>query len=251
MKSIWIVGGTTEGRVLTEYASTLDIAIYVSVATEYGASLLPQRENVHIMAKRMDEDDMEAFLTCHDIQLVIDGTHPYAADVTRHVRQACTHRGVPYWRIVRDDDETEGDCIYVDTMDEAAELLCHTTGPIFLTTGSKNLDVFSQLPSYQERIYARILSTLPSLERALTLGYEASHIICMQGPFSADLNAAMFAHYHAAYVVTKESGTPGGFAEKIEAARRVGATVIVIRRQPEQGRSLTDSIKRLWHWYKE
>ena len=38
---VWIAGGTTEGRKLAGYAARFQIKAYVSVATTYGASLLP------------------------------------------------------------------------------------------------------------------------------------------------------------------------------------------------------------------
>lgn len=52
----------------------------------------------------------------------------------------------------------------------------------------------------------------------------------MQGPFTTELNAAMFRQTGAHYVVTKNSGHTGGFQEKLEVARQTGATVIVIER---------------------
>lgn len=249
-RTVWIVGGTTEGRLLTTYISQFDVSLHVSVATAYGASLLPQKENITVHVTRMEEADMEVFLQRQKIQLVIDATHPYATAVTAHVQAACTAQKTAYWRVVRPADTYEN-CVTVDTMEEAVDVLSHTTGTIFLTTGSKNLDVFTQIPDYTKRIYARILPTRMSLERALDLGYEPSHLICMQGPFSVPLNTAMFSQYQAAYVVTKDSGKPGGFEEKVTAARSAGATLIVIKRRTEQGHSLDDIKQTFRRWYKE
>lgn len=249
-RAVWIVGGTTEGRLLTTYISQFDVWLHVSVATAYGASLLPKKENITVYAKRMEETEMEAFMRQQHIQLVIDATHPYATAVTAHVQAACTAQKIAYWRVVRPAD-TYVDCVTVDTMEEAVDVLSHTAGTIFLTTGSKNLDVFTQIPDYTTRVYARILPTMMSLKRALDLGYEPSHLICMQGPFSVPLNTAMFSQYNAAYVVTKDSGKPGGFAEKVTAARNAGATLVVIKRRTEQGHSLEDIKQAFQQWYKE
>lgn len=249
-RAVWIVGGTTEGRLLTNYISEFDVSLHVSVATAYGASLLPQGKHVIVHTKRMEEGNMEAFLQQYYIQMVIDATHPYATAVTDNIRQACTAQHVPYWRVVRPDD-TYTDCVTVDTMEEAVDVLSQTTGTIFLTTGSKNLDIFAQVPDYTTRIYARILPTMASLQQALDLGYEPSHLICMQGPFSTALNTAMFSQYKAAYVVTKDSGKPGGFEEKVTAARNAGATLLVIKRRTEQGQSLEEIQQAFRQWYKE
>jgi precorrin-6x reductase len=66
-------------------------------------------------------------------------------------------------------------------------------GNIFLTTGSNNLDYFTKLADYQNRVTVRILPMQNSLEKALQLGYKPTNIICMQGPFTEEeLNTAMF-----------------------------------------------------------
>lgn len=202
---VWIAGGTTEGRKLAGYAARFRVRAYVSVATEYGASLLPVSPYVTVLEGRMDEGDMEVFLRDKGIRLAVDATHPYATVVTDNIKAACQKAGVPYRRINRRAGtyRTDGRTIAVRTVDEAVEVLSHTEGPVFLTTGSKNLDAFAQIPDYENRVYARILPVKASLERALDLGYPPARLICMQGPFSTDLNEAMFKETGARYVVTK------------------------------------------------
>lgn len=234
MTAVWIAGGTTEGRLLAEYAASLPLKVYVSVATAYGASLLPQAANIIAVPQRMDRQAMADFVAARNIGLVIDATHPYAAEVTCNIEATCRRAGIACCRLVRPDTMKDG-AAAVASMGEAAEMLSHTDGTIFLTTGSKDLDIFAAVPDYRERIYLRILPLPSSLERALALGYDPAHIICMQGPFSADLNAAMFAQVHAAYVVTKNSGSAGGYDEKAEGARRAGAALIVVQRAAEAG----------------
>lgn len=58
---VWLIAGTSEGRKLAEALSDLDVRVLVTVATEYGASLYPEKENVEVYAKRMTYDDMCAF----------------------------------------------------------------------------------------------------------------------------------------------------------------------------------------------
>lgn len=242
--AVWIAGGTTEGRLLAEYAAGLPLTVYVSVATDYGAALLPKANNIRVVRRRMDRQAMIAFLREYHIRLAVDATHPYAAAATENIQAACREGSVPYCRVVRPCTEHDG-VVKVDSIEEAADMLSHTTGRIFLTTGSKDLDIFAAVPDYRERMYLRILPLPSSLERALSLGYDPAHMICMQGPFSADLNAAMFAQTQAAYVVTKDSGQTGGYDEKEDGARRAGAVLIVVKRAAETGSSLEEAIKRL------
>lgn len=234
---IWLFGGTTEGREIAEALAAKDVDLYVSVATEYGASLVPTSPHCAVLTERMDYAAMGEFLTTHHIDLVIDGTHPYAVAVTANIQDACRDYGVAYQRVIRPVSEDMG-WVSVASMEEAVDYLAKTKGTIFLTTGSKDLDIFTNIPDYTNRVAVRILSAQSSLERALALGYAGKRIVAMQGPFERDLNVAMFRHYQAAYVVTKDSGKAGGFAEKVQAARDAGATLVVVGRKPEKGLTL-------------
>ena len=72
---LWLVAGTTEGRKLaTALAAFPDMEIYVSVATAYGAALLPQLPQVKILQQRMDAGAMRKFLQEQKPELVLDAT---------------------------------------------------------------------------------------------------------------------------------------------------------------------------------
>ena len=111
---------------------------------------------------------------------------------------------------------------------------------------SKNLKDFTAVEDYKERIALRVLPMENSLVSALEHGYKPANIVCMQGPFSKELNIAMFKKFRSKYVVTKDSGEVGGFAEKVEAANEAGAKLIVIGRAvEEQGKGLEEIIEDL------
>ena len=69
-----------------------------------------------------------------------------------------------------------------------------------------------------------------SLERCLTLGFPPRNIICMQGPFSKELNVALLRQYQIKTLVTKDTGGYGGFREKAEAAQEAGCALLVVER---------------------
>ena len=230
---IWLIGGTSEGRRLIKELAKLPVELYVSVATDYGASLIEPQPGMTVTAERMDLAAMRAFIREHRPACVIDATHPYATVVTATVQEACSTEQVEYLRLVRPSGEG-GDYITVHDFAEAVELLNHLDGGIFLTTGSKNLPDFTAVHDYAERIVLRILPLESSLQIALKLGYKPAHIICMQGPFSKELNVAMLKKYGSKFMVTKDSGAVGGFDEKVEAAAAAGAKLIVIGRAHEE-----------------
>lgn len=69
---------------------------------------------------------------------------------------------------------------------------------------------------------------------------EAAHIphkniLALQGPFSYALNRALLEQFSIRFLVTKDGGAAGGFAEKAQAAADTGVQLIVIRRPAETG----------------
>lgn len=254
---ILIFAGTTEGRLLAEYASAKGIGCYVSVVTEYGETLLRDLENATVLKGRMDEQEIQTFIEEKKIRLVIDATHPFARAATANIRAACAEAGkhlpVRYVRCLRQEEESCGgpecgggtsEIIRVDSVQEAVEYLQQTTGNILITTGSKELELYTAIRDYRERCFARVLSAGPSVQESVKLGFEGGHLIAMQGPFSLEMNLALLHQTKAAYFVTKETGRAGGFEEKLEAAQKAGAVLVVIGRPKETGLSL-DEVKEL------
>jgi siroheme synthase-like protein len=62
------------------------------------------------------------------------------------------------------------------------------------------------------------------------LGLPPSNIIAEQGPFSVLSNRAHIERTGAVFLVTKDGGSSGGVAEKLDAAAMCGAVVLMIRR---------------------
>lgn len=237
-----VFAGTTEGYALCEFLAENRVSVYACAATEYGGSLLQENEFLHVSAGRLKTEDMEELFRKENPEIVLDATHPYAAEVTKNIRTACESAGVLYQRILRPEGEKNSEAIYVESTEEAAAFLSGTEGNIFLTTGSKELTKFTGIPDYKERLFARVLS-IPSVIRSCAeLGIEGKNLIGMQGPFSAEINEAMLRQFQCSYLVTKDTGLAGGFPEKMEACQRCGVTPVIIGRPlKEEGLSLQDA----------
>ena len=104
---------------------------------------------------------------------------------------------------------------------------------ILITTGSKELAPYTQIPDFAARCYVRALPTVEALEKCQSLGFRRDHFILMQGPFSEEMNVAQLRYADAGYLVTKASGETGGFPEKCEAALALGVEVICVGRPKE------------------
>ena len=225
MDKILLFGGTGEGRALAEWMLAERIPCTVCVATEYGETLLPAGAEAHV--GRMDRDEMAALMG-RGYALVVDATHPYAVEVTENIKAAAEAAGLPRLRLVRQSGGGDG-CLRAADMAGAAALLRELPGNVLLTTGSKELHHFA-VPGLAERCYPRVLPMLDSLERCLTLGFPPRNIICMQGPFSKELNVALLRQYRIKTLVTKDTGGYGGFREKAEAAQEAGCALLVVER---------------------
>lgn len=249
MYKVLLFGGTVEGRTVAEYLNKNKIPSMVCVATEYGESLLPQGEYLELSHERLDEKQMEERMLQMENGLVIDATHPYAQVVTENIETACERTGTAYLRVVRQESrrlEEEETITYVKSIREAVEYLEKTSGNILVTTGSKELSAYTALTDYQERIYARVLSLVEVVASCAKLGIEGKHLLCMQGPFSREMNIALIHQFDIAWMVSKESGRAGGFLEKYQAAKETGCRMIVIGRpKEEQGVELEKCIEYL------
>lgn len=131
--------------------------------------------------------------------------------------------------------EREGEqVICVPSVEAAVSFLEKRTGNVLLTTGSNELAAFAGMTGFRERGYVRVLPSLEAITKCEALGIEKSHLICMQGPFSEEMNIALIHQTGAAYLVTKETGAAGGFEEKMGAAAKCSIPVVVVTQRPEQ-----------------
>lgn len=256
---IAIFAGTTEGRLLASRIAGSRVQADVFVATEYGKEEIPKAENLHVHDGRVDEIQMEKLFREKKYDLILDATHPFAVVVTANIREAAEKTGTPLLRILRDKDPgklgstgasgtaaySEGQIVTVENIRAAVEFLKTTEGPVFVTTGSKELSAFLDLPDWETRVYARVLSMPEVVKTCADMGFYGSHLIAMQGPFAEDLNVAMMRAVHAKWMVTKESGKAGGFEEKVSAAEKAGVGLVVIGRPVEEGISLAEGIAYL------
>lgn len=246
-KQFLIFAGTKEGRELAQFLNQQKIPAVVCVATEYGEELIESMPYIQVHTGRMEQPEMEAFIRESEPLAVIDATHPYADIATKNIFAACAALGTEYFRLLRDEADLEkipGLEVFSDSK-SAAAWLNDRSGIILLTTGMKELPVFAQHIEDKERIYARVLLQEAVFEEMAECGLSKKQIICMQGPFSKEMNVATLKMIHAEYLVTKESGKNGGFSEKVDAAREAGAICVVVKRPIKEEGYSAEEIQKL------
>ena len=235
-----VFAGTTEGYEISRFLAANKVPVLACVATSYGSRSLVENEFLKIRAERLDAEQMQELFTKEMPELVLDATHPYAAEVTVNICKACKNAEISYIRVIREESNHK-EAIYVENTQAAVEYLKETTGNVLLTTGSKELSAYAEIPGYQDRLFARVLSIQSVIDTCHSLGFEGKNLIAMQGPFSKELNAAMLRQYDCRYLVTKDSGKAGGFEEKMEAAVECGVVPVIIGRPlKEEGLSMRE-----------
>ena len=231
MNDVILFAGTTEGRQIAEACRGKNLTLHVSVATEYGETMITGADNIRILPGRKNAEQIASLIHETGAELVIDATHPYASSVTQTLQRLCAETQTEYVRVLRrEEHEDTAGCLFVADTEEAAAYLDSVQGNVLLTVGTKELAGYIRVRDASERLYARILSTPEAVRQAAALGFTGRHLICMQGPFSEEMNRAMLRAVNARCLVTKDTGTAGGFPEKIRAARTLGITPVIIRR---------------------
>ena len=71
----------------------------------------------------LTEEEMEALLVRERFDLVVDATHPYAAEVTENIARACRGAGVEYLRLLREADALPEGAVYFPDTEAAVSCL--------------------------------------------------------------------------------------------------------------------------------
>lgn len=244
MHKIILFGGTTEGRLLTEFLSENKIPSIVCVATSYGEKVLEYDEPVIVQSKRLNQEAMHQLFRDEKAEIVLDATHPYATEVSQNIRDVCGDEGIEYMRVLRESVEID-DAVKFSQMNDLIDYLNKTEGLIFSSMGAKEAEALTAVDNFEERVYLRMLPSPEGMRLCLDLGYPMKNLCGMQGPFSKEFNIAQFNEINADILVTKESGNVGGFKEKTDAAKECGMEVVVLTRVSEEGIAVDEAKEKI------
>lgn len=240
---IWIIGGTTESTILISKIKGL-LNYVISVATYSGSEVI-EDEHPNVVVSRMNYEGMLEFIKIHNIETVIDMSHPYAIEVSENARRACDNAKIKYLRFARKKTEIQN-VIYTNSISECIEFIKGVQGHVLFTTGIKNIVDFEAIKDKDKhRFIYRVLPTIFSIQECVDNNIKMKDIIGMLGPFSKELNISIFKEYNVSYVVMKDSGIVGGTPQKIEACIKCGIIPIVIGREFEDGIDDMDKLLKM------
>ncbi|MFF5817589.1 precorrin-6A reductase [Lysinibacillus capsici] len=229
---IFMLAGTSDARDLALALQRAGYAVTATVVTESAASSLADVGLPHLIG-RLTAEEMATIMTEQGYQLVVDASHPFAEEASKNAMTAAEQAKIPYIRYERAHEHYAHPLItVVKDYEEAAQLAAEKRGVIMLTTGSKTLATFTRVLQGLEntRVIARMLPRLDNMEKCEALGVAQRDIVAIQGPFSKELNEALFRQYGVTLMITKESGKVGSVDEKLEAALACQIETILIAR---------------------
>lgn len=220
---VLILGGTTEASAIAAgLVNDPLIRATLSLAGRTRAPVLPA-----IAARRGGFggiDGLARYLREHRIGALVDATHPFALQISRHALAAAGQAGVPHLAVVRPawqkqpgDDWTE-----IPDMDAAVSALGAAPRRVFLTVGQQELAPFAAAPWHDyliRSVEAPDPLALPPRARC----------IAARGPFEVASERRLLAEEGIEVLVTKNSGGSATVA-KLEAARALGLPVVMVAR---------------------
>jgi precorrin-6A/cobalt-precorrin-6A reductase len=173
---------------------------------------------------------------------VIDATHPFAAEMSRHAVEACAATDVPLvalerapWTRVTGDDWIE-----VADINAAVAVLPEQRARVFLAIGRQHIAPFAARPQH-----AYTLRFVDAHEGALPL--RDAEVIVSRGPFTLEGDRELMRSRGIDWLVARNSGGLGARA-KIDAAHELGLPVIMIARPALPERARVESVEEVLAW---
>lgn len=219
---VLLLGGTSEASVLARrLVERPGLELVVSLAGRT-SNPVPLPGEVRIGGFGGVEG-LTTYLRDRAVDAVVDATHPFAAQMSRHAAEACNTAAVPRLRVLRPEwAEVPGDrWRRVSDLEAAAdELAAMGAHRIFVTTGRMELEPYTKLSG------AWFL--LRSVEPPDPLPFPDAEVVLDRGPFDTDAERNLMRRHRIDALVTKNSGGPAG--AKLAAARSLGIPVVIVER---------------------
>ena len=216
MKRILLLGGVTEALAI---ARTLGPQHIYSLA---GIGRVPTDLQCQIRVGGYGgAEGLAQFIRDEGIELLVDATHPYAAQISQNAATAAQLSGVPCWALRRPAWQARVGDDWREVADwaELIEALKPFRRPLF-TLGREPLQHLDEIPAEQFWTL-RALDVYPGNARCEVIG--------ARGPFLIEDERVLFERRQIDVLISKNSGS-AATEPKLEVARERGVPVIVLKR---------------------
>lgn len=168
-------------------------------------------------------EGLAAFMAAEGIDLLLDITHPYAAQISANAARAAELSGVPCWALRRPGWQAGGGDDWREVADwSALSAALEPFQRLFFTLGREPLAHLQAIPLHQHWT-VRCLDDYPGTPRARVIG--------ARGPFNLADERALFAAGQFDVLISKNSGS-SATDPKLQVARELGLPVLLLARPP-------------------
>lgn len=216
MKRILLLGGVAEALAI---ARTLGPAHVYSLA---GVGRVPTDLNCQVRVGGYGgAEGLAQFIQAEGIDLLLDATHPYAAQISQNAASAATLSQVPCWALRRPAWQAQAGDDWREVSDWAQLVgaLSAFTRPLF-TLGREPLQHLHEIPPGQFWTL-RALDAYPGNERC--------EVIAARGPFLLEAERELFERRRIDVLISKNSGS-SATEPKLQVAREHGVPVLILKR---------------------
>lgn len=237
--NVLLLGGTTEATALASKLSRDDrfrgVLSLAGRTANPAASEIPTR-----IGGFGGVQGLADYIGAHAIDVVVDATHPFAAQMSANAIAACQSCACPLVTLERHPwQRQDGDhWINCATVAEAVQALPKTPSIVFSGLGRLSLDELAAAP--QHHYIIRLID--PPL-RPLALPHVS--LIMGRGPFKTTDDVALFRQHSIDFVLAKNAGGTASVS-KIKAARVLGLTVMIIDRPFIPPRKTHATVEAVW-----
>lgn len=218
--NILILGGTTEASAL---ARALADRPWNSILSLAGRTRDPIPQPIPCRVGGFGGiPGLVAYLRAHRIDALIDATHPFAAQMTRHAADAAAETGTPLLAIYRPAWTRPDTAVWheVATMQEGADALGPTPRRVLLTIGQKDLASFTAAPQHQYIVRSIDPPSVPP---------PGALVLTARGPYDEAAERALLQQHRVEIMVTKNAGGTATVA-KLAAAAALGIPTVIVTR---------------------
>lgn len=242
-RNLLILGGTGDAVRLVRAVEAdrgKSLQIIYSLA---GATRNPVKAGGEVRIGGFSGDDgLACYLRDENIDFLIDATHPFSEQISRHAALATAATATPRCALLRPPWQAQAEDRWFETADmsAAAALVPELGRRVFLGIGVRSLCYFSELRNIWFLVRLVGLPDAP-------LPLAKAEIITNRGPFDEASERRLFEAHCIDLIVTRASGgehTRG----KIDAARALGIPVIMLRRPDPPPGETVENINEALEW---
>jgi len=238
-KRVLILGGTTEAReLITKISLIPGLEVINSLA---GCTLRPviMWENTRLGGFG-GVPGLKQYLEQQQIDILIDATHPFAAQISENAAIAAGQLRIPHLMLVRPvwEKTLEDQWIEVTSNQAAAMVLPGLAQRVFLTIGRQELATYA----YVKEVWFLMRMIDPPIS---STAVPAGKLILERGPFTLKEEKALLETHAIGAIVSKNSGGEATMG-KIIAAREAKIPVVMVQRPGiPQGEKVSDIEKAI------